>query len=118
MGLGSIDLMISHDGPSDLFAQDYRGMAGSQALRFLISETQPALAFFAHYDRVGEWSIGSTRVFGMGKCGYVPSGAWPVARHGIAVVGWTSESLSVERLNPDWLRTATRTTWRHWGKVR
>lgn len=117
-GPGAIDILISHDGPSGLFGEDYRGMAGSRALRFVIGETNPKLAFFAHYDKVGEWSIGPTKVFGMGKCGYVPSGNWQVAEGGLAMVNWQQQSADVERLDAEWLRTATHANWRHWGKVR
>jgi len=115
-GPGSVDILISHDGPSGLFGSDYRGMAGSDALRLVIEETSPKLAFFAHYDREGEWSIGTTRVVGMGKCGYVPSGSWPIASGGFAIVSWKRGSVSVERLASDWVVTATRFSWRRWGR--
>ena len=114
-GPGSIDILISHDGPAGLFGPDYRGMAGSDALRIVIEETSPKLAFFAHYDRVGEWGIGTTRVVGLGKCGYVPSGRWALAQGGLMVVRWKRGSVDIERPASDWLLTEARHTWRRWG---
>jgi Icc-related predicted phosphoesterase len=114
-GAGAIDLMISHDAPDGLIAEDYRGMAGSAAIRLAIEETHPRLAFFAHYDQLGEWEIGPTHVFGLGKCSYVPAGRWPVAPGGIILVRWGEGSANVERLSAEWLDKATRFNWRHWG---
>ncbi len=111
---GSVDILISHDGPTGLFTEGRLRGAGSGALRFVIRETQPKLAFFAHYDRQGEWQIGPTQVFAMNKCGYIRSGSWPVAEGGIAMVTWSIESPTVERLDADWLRAANRGNWRHW----
>jgi hypothetical protein len=116
-GPDAIDIIISHDAPDGLVPEDYRGMAGSTALRLAIEETRPRLAFFAHYDRVGEWQIGPTRVFGLGKCGYVPSGRWPVARGGIAIANWGEGSANVERVSAQWLDEATRFNWRHWSRA-
>lgn len=113
-GPGSIDIMISHEGPTGLFTESRLRDAGSSALRLVIREAQPKLAFFAHYDREGEWEIGATRVFAMNKCGYVTSGTWPVAEGGVAIVMWHTESPIVERLEADWLRAANRNNWRHW----
>jgi Icc-related predicted phosphoesterase len=117
-GLGSIDIFISHDGPTGLFTEGRLRDAGSGALRFVISEARPKLAFFAHYDRQGEWEIGSTRVLAMNKCGYITSGAWPVAEGGVAVVTWKTNKVAIERLEADWLRTANRSNWRHWANRR
>jgi hypothetical protein len=114
---GEIDILISHDGPEGIIKEDYRGMAGSAALRLAIEEAHPKFAFFAHYDQVGEWKIGATSVYGMGKCGYSTSGHWPVAEDGIAILDWNDGAARVERLRTDWLRRATRSDWRHWGKV-
>jgi hypothetical protein len=117
-GPGELDILISHDGPEGLIAQDYRGMAGSSALRFVIEEMHPRLAFFAHYDQVGEWQIGPTQVYGMGKCGYVPAGRWPAAQDGIAIVNWGPEAKCVQRVRSGWLERTTRYNWRHWGEGR
>lgn len=115
-GTGNIDILISHDGPTGLFVEGRLRGAGSSALRLVIREAQPTLAFFAHYDTPGEWQIGATRVLAMNKCGYITSGTWPVAEGGVAIVTWSTESASVERLDADWLRAANRNNWRHWEK--
>jgi hypothetical protein len=115
-GPGSFDILISHDGPTGLFTEGRLRGAGSPALRFVIREAQPKLAFFAHYDRPGEWTIGSTEVYGMGRCGYISSGTWPVAEDGLAVVNWSERGVAVERLRDEWLRRATRNTWKHWWR--
>jgi hypothetical protein len=116
-GRDSFDILISHDCP-DGFAEDYRGMTGSPSLRFVIEETQPPFAFFAHYDRMGEWKIGATAVFGLGKCSYERWGRWPLAEGGIAIINWDRTQRRVERLEAEWLTNSTRFDWRHWGRAR
>lgn len=113
-GMGSIDIFISHDGPTGLFTGGRLKGAGSSALRFVIREAQPKLAFFAHYDHPGEWQIEATSVYAMNKCGYITSGSWPVAEGGVAIVTWSTEPANVERLDADWLRSANRNNWRRW----
>jgi Icc-related predicted phosphoesterase len=117
-GAGSIDILISHDGPTGVFTEGRLRHAGSSALRFVIREAQPKLAFFAHYDHPGEWEIGNTRVFALNKCGYVTTGSWPVTEGGVAIVTWNTDSAVVERIDADWLRAANRNNWRHWESRR
>lgn len=126
---GAFDVFISHDGPDGLWGS-HRPGAGSPALRLVIEEAQPALAFFGHYDWGAEWQIGRTRVFALSGCTYVPRGHWPVKRHGIVLADWPGEATTAsnrgrgpagpseptaERLSPSWLETATRDSWRHWS---
>jgi hypothetical protein len=113
-GPGEIDILISHDGPQGPIKEDHRGMGGSPALRLVIEEAHPRLAFFGHYDQVGKWRIGLTDVYGMGKCGYVTMGRWPIARAGVAIVSWLEDEPAVERLETGWLDNSTRYDWRHW----
>ena len=114
-GPGAFDILISHDCPYGLWSHNGE-VAGSPSLRLLIEEVRPPLAFFAHYDRVGEWKIGATEVFGMGGCKYLPWGDWPLSPDGIAIVRWERGSPLVERLRPAWLQQSTRYNWRHWGR--
>lgn len=115
-GPESFDILISHDCPDGLSVEDYRGMSGSPSLRFVIEETQPRYAFFAHYDRVEEWQIRATAVFGLGKCSYERSGRWPLTEGGVAIINWNQTQPSVERLESEWLTNSTRFDWRHWGR--
>jgi hypothetical protein len=52
-------------------------------------------------------------VFALDDCGYRRSGDWLVARDAIAIVYWDSEP-RVEYVRDEWLRRATKTSWRHW----
>jgi hypothetical protein len=113
-GRGSVDILISHERPAGTEGAFRHDLGGSEALRLLIEATEPRLAFFGHYDRAGEWSVGDTRVIGLGGCGYERWGAWRVKRDGIAMVEWTGESAAVERLGPEWLVGATRDEWKRW----
>ncbi len=125
---GAFDILISHDGPDGVWGS-HRPGAGSPALRLVIEEARPALAFFGHYDLGAEWQIGRTRVFALGGCTYVPRGHWPIKRHGIVLVEWPGRLQAssdearasagpseprAERLSPNWLQMATRDSWRHW----
>ncbi|MEW6207442.1 MAG: metallophosphoesterase [Acidobacteriota bacterium] len=114
----SFDILISHDCPDGLQVEDYRGMSGSPSLRFVIEETQPRYAFFAHYDRVDQWKVGATQVFGLGKCSYERWGGWPLTEGGIAIINWDRTQSAVERLDAEWLTNSTRFDWRHWGYAR
>jgi hypothetical protein len=116
-GRDAFDVLISHDGPTGLWERAWAGR-GSEALRLLLEETQPPLAFFGHYDHPGEWRIGRTRVFALAGCGYQPYGPWRLKQGGIALLQWDGERAIVERLDTKWLRAATLTSWRHWGRTR
>ncbi|MDQ2976165.1 MAG: metallophosphoesterase [Acidobacteriota bacterium] len=115
-GVGAIDILISHEGPNGLYADEAEPV-GSGALRLIIEEAHPRFAFFAHYGRAGEWRIGWTEVLGMTNCSYVPSGDWPLWRNGVAVINWEQEQSSAERICPPWLIESNRYNWRHWGKA-
>jgi hypothetical protein len=115
-GPGSVDIVISHERPAGIEGGFRHDLGGSSALQLLIEEVRPALAFFGHYDRAGEWTMGPTRIFGLGGCGYQRWGAWRVKRDGIMIVAWGDGDATVERLCPEWLVAATRDTWRHWGR--
>jgi len=116
-GPGSVDMLISHERPAGIDGSFRHDLGGSDALRLLIEEVQPQLAFFGHYDWGGEYVIGQTRVVGLRSCGYVTHGDWPVKRGGIALVEWTGSGVTVEPLWTEWLESATRQSWRHWGTV-
>lgn len=114
-GPSAFDVLISHDAPSGLAG----GPRGSVALRIAIEEVQPSFAFFAHYDWSHQDRIGTTEVHGLGSCSYnvkAPADDWPVLTDGLAIVRWTRGKPQVERLVPEWLKTATRRSWRHWKK--
>jgi hypothetical protein len=115
-GRDAFDVLISHDGPSDVWEGAVR--PGSEALRLLIEECQPRLAFFGHHDRVGEWTIGRTRVLALAGCGYQPYGSWRLKQGGIALLHWDGQRAIVERLDREWLRAATLASWRHWERAR
>lgn len=116
-GPGCIGILISHERPAQLGieAQLRHDLGGSTALRLLIEEAQPRLAFFGHYDHAGEWSVGRTRVIGLKGCGYITHGEWPVKRGGIVIVEWEGATATADWLRPEWLTGATRDNWRHWG---
>lgn len=117
LGPRAFDILISHDAPSGLT----EGPPGSEALRLVIEEVQPALAFFAHYDWIGEDQIGTTIVTGLGCCSYdvkKPVDDWPVQQGGFAMLNGSGGAWNVERLAPAWLQTATRRSWRRWQKVK
>ncbi|MGH7560443.1 MAG: metallophosphoesterase family protein [Gemmatimonadales bacterium] len=114
-GPGSVDVFLSHEGPLGIWGGD-RVARGSPALGVLIEELQPPLAFFGHYDRVGEWRIGRTRLYALAGCGYDQGGVWPVKRGGIAVMEWDGPDARVDRLRDRWLAEANRTTWRSWSR--
>ncbi len=85
---GRIDILISHDRPSSVGGRFRHDLGGSEALQVLVETAEPALAFFGHYDRWGEWRIGETRVFGLAGVGYDRRGSRQVRRNGIVVVEW------------------------------
>jgi hypothetical protein len=113
LGTGAFDLLLSHDCPEGTFASYRDTPAGSPSLRLVIAEVQPQLAFFGHYGKTGEWSLGPTRVLALPGCGYTLDGS-RLVRGAIALVRWDGEVFAAERLEPDWLIAATRSTWRHW----
>lgn len=116
-GSGSVDILASHERPAGIEGAFRHDLGGSDTLRLLIEEVQPQLAFFGHYDWSGESLLGSTRVVGLRSCGYVTHRDWPVKRGGIALVEWSGSEATVDRLWTEWLESATRDTWRRWGKV-
>jgi Icc-related predicted phosphoesterase len=115
-GRGGFDVLISHERPDHIWPSFRDGASGSAAIRLVIEEVQPAFAFFGHYNRPGEWPVGTTRVIGLADCGYVEAGHWPVAEGGLGVFEWGSEP-SFERVWPEWLRESTRSTWGRWGRT-
>jgi len=112
-GTGRFDLLLTHDGPTGVWAGAWRGR-GSDALRVLIDEAQPALAFFGHYDRAGNWRVGRTGVYALAGCGYEPRDHWPVKQGGIAILTWAAGRADVERLETPWLAEARRGEWTRW----
>lgn len=116
-GRGEVDILISHERPSGIEEGFKHDLGGSEALRLLIEEAQPRLAFFGHYDRAGEWAIGSTRVIGLAGCGYERRGAWRVKQGAIAIVDWDGFGFAVSKLSTPWMLQSTRDNWRHWGAV-
>lgn len=112
-GRDRFDLFISHDGPKGIPA-GVPGSWGSTLLAALITESQPALALFGHYDHPGEWRAGRTRVFGLAGCGYRRQGVWPVNQGSIVLVTWDRTGPAAEALVTPWLSSATRHGWRDW----
>lgn len=115
-GPGAFDVLISHDAPTGIAG----GPPGNEALRVVIDEVQPKLAFFAHYDWIGEDTIGATGIYGLGCCSYNtkrPGDDWPVQTNGFIMLTWQDGQWNVNRLVPAWLQSATRYTWRRWGRV-
>ena len=112
---GTIDLFISHERPAGITGRFRHDLGGSEALALLLDAVKPPLAFFGHYDRQGEFSLGGTRVFGLAGCGYERKGEGPVKRGGIAIVDWTAPDPVVELLEPEWLRGVRLGEWRRWG---
>lgn len=113
-GAGSADIVISHERPAGIAGSFRHDLGGSQALQLMLEAMQPPLAFFGHYDRSGEWTLGSTRVFGLAGCGYKGRGTGTVKRRAIMLVEWGSGDPSVEWLEPDWLPSTRPGDWRRW----
>ena len=112
-GPGAAQILLTHEAPTGL-AEFRRHGVGSEALRLLVEELRPALAFFGHHGESGEWMIGATRVVALADCGYPRMGDGRVARDAIAIVRWEHGCRSVDYVRDDWLREATRTSWRRW----
>jgi hypothetical protein len=117
-GRGGFDILLSHDRPDGIWPTFRDGAQGSAAIRLVIEAVQPPFAFFGHYNRAGEWAVGSTRVIGLSDCGYDHKNGWRVDIGGIGILRWSADgSASFERVVPEWLVRSTRFDWRHWGRV-
>jgi hypothetical protein len=102
---GRLDILISHDRPAAVEGRFRHDLGGSEALQLVVETARPALAFFGHYDRWGEWRIGDTRVFGLAGVGYEHRSR-RARPNGIMVVEWDGEVRRVAGLDGDW-RTAS-----------
>lgn len=117
LGRGAFDILISHDGPDGLWPSFRGGPAGSAALRLVVEEGAPRLAFFGHYGRAGEWRVGPTRVVNLDDCGYDHRREFHIKTGGLAMIEWTGDAdPRVERIAPSWLTGSTRDDWRHWDQ--
>lgn len=114
-GRGAFDILIAHDRPDRLWGGSHHGPDGSPALRLVVDAVGPCFAFFGHYNRSGEWAIGSTRVIGLSDCGYDHKRDWHIDEDGVGVIEWTGAEPGFERVAPEWLKSSTRYDWRHWG---
>lgn len=113
-GRGRVQILLTHEAPAGLDDRMRHG-AGSPLLRLLVEKLQPALAFFGHHGRSGEFAIGGSRVFALADCGY-HRGRWTVACGAIVIVGWENGCRDVRYVEEDWLQQATATSWRHWAQ--
>jgi len=112
-GRDRFDILISHEGPKGIPAGT-QGSFGSTALAALITESQPPLAFFGHYDLPGVWRAGRSVVFGLSSCGYGREPHWPLNQGSVVLVTWDRTGPVAEPLAAPWLADATRDSWRGW----
>jgi hypothetical protein len=101
------DVLLSHDSPLGAIRAD----SGSEALRGLLQEARPALAFFGHYSRKGAAvpSPGLTRLYHLGGLElreHAEAGS-------VGLLQWARGKGNFQYLDPAWLRTFTRHTWAH-----
>lgn len=113
-GPGAVDIVITHDRPASVRGGFRHDLGGSEALQLMLESLQPRIACFGHYDQPGEWAVGPTRVFGLAGAGYKGRGTGTVNRHCILMVEWYHGQMSVEWLEPAWLRSARPGDWRRW----
>jgi hypothetical protein len=102
------DVLLTHESPRDAVHAD----SGSDDIDAIIRAARPAFAFFGHYHRTGcrvEGDFGSTRVYHLGHLELDSR-----AEEGSAgVLTWDGGAGDFSYLDPAWLRTVTRSNWRH-----
>lgn len=104
------DVLLCHDAP---FCAKRPGF-GSKLLAMLIELSRPAFCFFGHYKGEGGPSVVSfapSRVFHM--AGMELQGRGQTTEAGsVGVLSWQGGQGEFEHLDPDWLRTFTRSNWK------
>jgi hypothetical protein len=102
------DVLLTHESPRDAILTDH----GSEDVGSLIRAARPALAFFGHYHATGrqvEGDFGPTRVYHLSHL-ELDSRAEEAS---VGVLTWDGGTGDFAYLNPAWLRTVTRTNWKH-----
>jgi hypothetical protein len=102
------DVLLTHEAPADAIHAD----SGSENVGAIIRSARPAFAFFGHYHRTGrrvEGDFGETRVYHLSHL-ELDSRA---EEGSVGVLRWEGDTGEFEYLDPAWLRTVTRSNWRH-----
>jgi hypothetical protein len=102
------DVLLTHDSPRDAIHAD----SGSEEVTEVIRRAQPAFAFFGHYHPTGkriEGDFGPTRVHYLSHLEFRSR-----AEEGsVGLLTWDGSAGEFAYLDPAWLRTITRSNWRH-----
>jgi hypothetical protein len=102
------DVLLAHESPRDAVLIDQ----GSEEIGSVIRCARPSFAFFGHYHRTGrevEGDFGATRVYHLGHMELRSR-----AEEGsVGVLTWDGIVGDFTYLDPAWLRTVTRTNWKH-----
>src|SRR5262245_20562247 len=108
LSAASFDVLLAHESPRDAILTDH----GSEALGSVIHSARPAFAFFGHYHSTGrqvEGDFGSTRVYHLSHLELRSR-----AEEGsVGVLTWDGSAGDFAYLDPAWLRTVTRSNWKH-----
>jgi hypothetical protein len=102
------DVLLTHESPVDAIHAN----SGSEEVGAIIRSARPAFAFFGHYHRTGariERDFGETQVYHLGHL-ELDSRA---EEGSVGVLRWDGAGGEFAYLEPEWLRTVTRSNWRH-----
>jgi hypothetical protein len=102
------DVLLTHESPRDAILTDH----GSEDIGAVIRSARPAFAFFGHYHSTGrrvEGDFGDTRVYHLSHL-ELDSRA---EEGSVGVLTWDGGAGEFAYLDPAWLRTVTRSNWRH-----
>jgi hypothetical protein len=108
LGGARFDVLLTHESPCDAIHAE----SGSDDVDAIIRAARPAFAFFGHYHRTGrqvEGDFGATRVYHLSHL-ELDSRAEEAS---VGVFTWDGGTGDFAYLDPDWLRTVTRSNWRH-----
>jgi hypothetical protein len=101
-------VLLAHESLRDAILADQ----GSEEIGSVIRCARPAFAFFGHYHRTGcrvEGDFGATRVYHLSHLELRSR-----AEEGsVGALTWEDGAGNFAYLDPAWLRTVTRTNWRH-----
>jgi hypothetical protein len=102
------DVLLTHESPRDAILDD----SGSEEIGAVIRCARPAFAFFGHYHGTGhrvEGDFGETCVYHLSHLELRSR-----AEEGsVGVLTWDGGAGEFAYLDPSWLRTVTRSNWKH-----